>query len=162
MATVQVHRFALGKKGKDRARQLVRQVLLETEVQAKVTTAAGPYTTGRLSHSIQHQGPFDTPTGVQGTVGSDLIYARMVHNGVKVHAIFPHGAPHVFRFGSQRRPQLHFFWKKRGRYAFFPHIPGGPATMGRSHPGQKGSKYLTNAMRDSARRHGFRVRIREL
>ena len=138
---------------------LVRQVLLETEVEAKVTTLAGPYATGRLSASIDHDGPHETATGVRGSVGSGLNYALAVHKGVKVHAIFPKGAQGVYRFGSRRKPQLHFYWRRLGKSVFMPHIPGSPGKIGLSHPGQKGTHYLTDAMRNAARRHRFRAII---
>ena len=162
MATVTIFRIALTKKSRTFAKKLVRQVLLETEFEAKLIASTGPYSTGRLADSIEAQGPTETLTGISGSVGSNLSYAKVAHNGAKIHVIFPKGAPHVYRFGSRRRPQLHFFWRKVGRAVYMPHIPGGRSKVGISHPGMEGLHYLTDPMRRVARRHGFRVIIRNV
>jgi hypothetical protein len=159
MATVRIYKIALSKKAKGIASKLIKEVLLETEVEAKVITAGGPYSTGALSDSIYSEGPFETVTGVRGSVGSRLSYALVAHQGAKVHAIFPKGAVGVYRFNSRRKPQLHFFWRKVGKAVWLPHIPGSPTKIGRSHPGMKGLHYLTEPMRRAARRHSFRAII---
>jgi hypothetical protein len=138
------------------AKRLVRQVLYETEFGAKAITRGGPYSVGNLSESIHSEGPNLIGTSVTGTVGSALPYARSVHDGAKVHWIFPKAAKGVIRFGNRRRPQLRFFWRRAGRVVFLPHIPGSPGKIGHSHPGVKGKHYLTEPLRNAARRHGFR------
>lgn len=159
MATVRIFKIALSKNAKKLAHQLVKAVLLETEVGAKVATLGGPYSTGALSNSIFKDGPHETLTGVRGSVGSRLPYALAVHRGVKIHEIFPKGAPGLYRFNSRRKPQLHFFWRRVGKAVFLPHIPGSPSKIGRSHPGMKAQHYLTDPMQDAARRHRFRAII---
>jgi hypothetical protein len=138
------------------AKRLVRQVLYETEFGAKALARGGPYSTGNLADSIHSDGPHLTGTSVTGTVGSTLSYARSVHDGAKVHWIFPKASKGVVRFGSRRRPQLRFFWRRAGKVVFLPHIPGSPGKIGRSHPGVQGKHYLTEPLRNAARRHGFR------
>jgi hypothetical protein len=163
MATVRINQVALTKKVRAIASRQMREALLETEVAAKVLTLRGPYVTGHLSDSIHVDGPHTRGFFVSGEVRTRVKYAKIVHNGSGIHGpkhkpylIFPKGARHYFRFGDRRRPQLHFFWRKVGKSVFFPHIPGGPGSVGRSHPGQKGKHFLTLPMRAAARRHGFR------
>jgi hypothetical protein len=136
--------------------RLVTQVLYEVEFEAKIMAAGGPYSAGYLSESIEREGPTVRGTSIFGSVGSDLPYAASVHDGAEVHAIFPKSAPQIYEFGRRTRPQLKFFWK--GRMRFFPHIPGSPSKVGISHPGIKsGKKYLTEPLRNAARRHRMRV-----
>lgn len=117
----------------------------------------GRYSRGnKLASSIYKRGPVIAAAGndgvlVVGTVGSDLSYAASVERGAKIHPIFPKGAPHVFRFGSMRRPLLVFWW--RGRHVFTPHVPMAPSTIGRSHPGQQGKRFLRQAMLRAAARY---------
>lgn len=137
-------------------RRLVKQVLYETEFGAKILARGGPYSVGNLADSIHSDGPTVTGSSVVGSVGSSLSYAKSVHDGAKVHWIFPKAAKGVIRFGSRRRPQLRFFWRRAGRVVFMPHVPGSPGKIGHSHPGVKGKHYLTEPLRNAARRHGFR------
>jgi hypothetical protein len=136
----------------------VRRVLHDVERDAKQITLMGEYATGRLSTSIQSQGPTVTGTTIRGSVGTDKPYARSVHDGAKIHPIFPQGAEGVYRFGDRSRPQLKFYWRKRGQVVFYPHIPGGPTTIGQSHPGiRNGKKFLTDPLRQAARRYRMHV-----
>lgn len=138
--------------------RLVGRVLLEVESEAKLITSHGPYATGRLATSIRHEGPNVVGDRVLGRVGSDLPYAASVHGGAGVHPIFPKGARGVYRFGRfTGRPKLRFFWRKVGQMVFLPQVPGSRAKIGRSHPGQAGKHYLTEPLRDAARRHQMRV-----
>jgi hypothetical protein len=139
----------------------MRQLLYEVEFQAKIR-ANGPYSSGNLSESIVTEGPINIPDGVTGRVGSRLPYASSVESGAKVHPIFPKAMKGVYRFGSPRRPQLKFFWRRVGRTVMVPHIPISPRTIGRSHPGQKGKGYLRESLHDVARRHRMRVVTSEL
>ena len=169
MATVRIYRLAVTRNGQDFSKRLIRRVMLETEIGAKAILATGPYTSGNLARSVHGEGPVVRGPIVSGAVGSRLSYARIVHNGSgllgpkhKAYVIFPKGAPHVYRFGSRKGPQLKFFWRKVGRVVYMPHIPGSVGTVGISHPGQKGKFYLTEPMRASARRHRFRVFIQDV
>jgi hypothetical protein len=156
MATVRINRAQVRVTSARAGVRIVRQVLYEVSFQANLILLRGDYSSGRLASSITIDGPHILPGRVTGTVGSNLPYAAAVHDGAKVHWIFPKSSRAV-RFGSHRRPQLKFYWRKAGRVVYLPHIPGSPSRIGRSHPGQEGKKYLTGPLRDVARRHGMRV-----
>jgi len=164
-ATVRINRASAFVQSRELARKLVRQVLYEVEFAAKIMARTGAYSVGNLSDSIHSEGPNITPLGVSGRVGSKLKYARAVHDGAKRHAIYPKGHKGGARFGgweSHQRPQLKFFWRKKGRIAYFPQIPGSVATVLESHPGQKGKQYLTEPLRRSARLHNMHVETIDL
>jgi hypothetical protein len=154
---VVINRASTWVQSREAAARLVREVLREVEAQAKAKTLGGPYSTGKLSNSIHSIGPEFTAIGVTGRVGTSLKYALSVERGAKVHWIFPKGVGGVFRFGSHRKPQLKFFWRKIGKIVYLPHIPGSPSKLGRSHPGQRGKHFLTEPLHRSARLHGMRV-----
>src|SRR5262245_9542 len=156
-----VYRATTTRVGTAAARRLVEQVVYEIRFGANARLLTGPYTTGTLALSLESD-IVTVPNSVRGSVGSRLPYARTVHDGAKVHEIFPKGAPRVFRFGEHRRPQLKFYWRKVGHTVYFPHIPGGPSTVGRSHPGQRGKQYLLEPLRGAARRHGMKIIITEV
>lgn len=156
MATVRISSARCRVVSLAAATRLVTQVMYEVEFEAKVMTTGGAYSSGNLSASIHREGPVVLGNRVVGAVGSSLPYAMSVHSGARVHSIFPKGAPGIFRFGSRKRPQLRFFWRKVGRVVYLPHIPGSPRTIGRSHPGQSGKHYLSEPLRNAARRHGMR------
>ena len=160
MARVILYRAVIRVDTLEVARRLVRQVLYETEFGAKIMTSGGPYSVGNLADSIHSDGPNVSASSVSGSVGSRLKYAASVHDGAKVHWIFPKAARDVLRFNSRRRPQLKFYWRKVGRIVYLPHVPGSLDKIGHSHPGVKGKHYLTEPLRAAARRHGFRfIRI---
>ncbi len=163
--TVRINRAVAFVQSREAARSLVRQVLYEVEFAAKAMTRGGLYSVGNLADSIRHEGPTFTPIGVTGRVGSTLKYARAVHDGAKRHAIYPKGYKGGARFGgwaSHQKPQLKFFWRKKGRIVYFPQIPGASATVLKSHPGQKGKQYLTEPLRRSARLHGMHIETIDL
>lgn len=157
MAKVTMHRAIIAATTKREAVRLVRQVMYEVAFQARVMTLGGPYSVGNLADSIEQDGPHVGPKLITGSVGSNLPYAAAVHSGAKIHWIFPKSERGVIRFGSHKRPQLRFFWRKAGQVVYLPHVPGSRAKMGRSHPGQPGKHYLSEPLRRSGRRHGFRV-----
>lgn len=157
MATrVRLHRAEIFVGSHEAASRLMRQLLYEVEFQAKIRARIGTYSVGNLSDSIEHEGPIQIKDGVTGRVGSRLPYAASAEAGAEIHAIFPKGV-HVYRFGSHRRPQLRFYWRKLGRVVVVPQIPIAPHTIGHSHPGQKGKRYLEHSLRDVAHRHRMRV-----
>jgi hypothetical protein len=157
MATVRISTARARVVGLEAARRLVTQVMYEVEFEAKIITAIGPYSAGILSESIHRNGPVVSGYLVRGSVGSSLKYARAVHSGARVHAIFPKAAGHFYRFGrGHGRPQLKFFWRKAGKVVYLPQIPGSPGKIGFSHPGVKGKHYLSEPLRNAARRHGMR------
>lgn len=157
MAKVRMHRAVIKATTQREAFELVNQVMYEVHAGAFAMTLGGPYSSGNLAASLFRDGPHITPLRITGEVGSKLPYAASVHDGAEVHWIFPKGAVGRVRFGSRKRPQLRFFWRKVGRVVYLPHIPGSPGRIGRSHPGQAGKHYLTIPLRRSARLHGFRV-----
>lgn len=162
MATVRMYRAIIKATTDKQAVELVTQVMYEVEFGARAKLLTGPYTTGILADSIERDGPHIAPGRVFGSVGSKLPYAASVHSGAKVHWIFPKGAKGLVRFGSHKRPQLRFFWRKVGHVVYLPHVPGSEARIGRSHPGQPGKHYLTEPLRRSARIHGFRVIVYDI
>lgn len=142
MATVRIHRLSARVTSQAEARRLVRQVCREIEFRAKVTTAVGPYTTGRLARSIFSE-TFDVPDGAMGRVGSWFLYAASVQSGAKRHRIVPHRPP-MF---------LKFYWRKVGRVVYLEKV---------NHPGQPGKHYLTDSLKEVARRHRMRYVVHEV
>ena len=153
--------LAVAKANGDAAR-FMEQVLQEMRAGAVIALAHGEYTTGNLAASLEIQGPLIRGESVAGAVGSRLDEALVVHDGARVHDIYPKASRGVWRPGSHRRPQLKFFWRRKGRIAYFPHIPGGPGTIGRSHPGMRGKKYLEIPLLVVGKRHGFKVTLRDI
>lgn len=100
--------------------------------------------TQALAASITTIGPVITGSQVEAVIFSALPYAASVERGAEIHRIFPKGMPHVFRFGSRRPRQLRFVW--RGRLVFTPHVPMSVLTIGFSHPGQRGKRFLRDAL----------------
>lgn len=137
----------------------LQQVMRFVHLRARKGAAKGKYSKGALAASIYAHGPEIIPTSsdgciVQGEIGSLLPYAASVERGAEIHNIFPKSAVHIFRFGSRRRPMLTFIW--HGRRVFTPHVPMAPYTIGRSHPGQKGKRFLRSALLLAAARYNFR------
>lgn len=127
-----------------------RKILRFIQRRAIRGALGGPYSrTNALALSIRTSGPALVPLGggdvmVFGAVYSRLNYAASVEHGAAIHPIFPKGAPHIYRFGSRRRPQLSFIW--RGRRVVTPHVPMSASTIFRSHPGQRGKHFLVKAL----------------
>ena len=145
------------------ASEFMEMILQEIAAGARAIAGTGAYSTGELASSIELQGPLVVGTQIRGAVGSRLNYALAVHDGAKQHWIFPKGAQGVVRFGSRKRPQLKFYWRREGRVAFFPHIPGGRGRVGLSHPGIRyGKRFLEIPMVAVARRHGLNIRTRDV
>lgn len=162
MARVVMYRLELKATGLDEGLRLVTNLLNDVALAAKVIASSGSYATGQLADSIDIDGPRVEGGLIVGSVGSDLPYANVVHDGAARHNIFPKAAPGLWRFGDRGRPQLKFYWRKLGRVVYFPHIPASPNTMGFSHPGFKGKKYLSTPLRVFGRAQGFRVTTIEL
>lgn len=141
-------------------RRFVNRVLDEILAESTTIAAVGPYTTGALAKSIYKSGPMVVGTRVFGNVGTRKSYAHIVEGGAKVHNIFPKNAPHVYRFGRQRRPTLKFRW--HGRTVYPNQIPMAPGTIGLSHPGQKGKGFLIRSLRNAAVRHRMQIIVREV
>lgn len=157
MARVTVYHIQLQAQSIAIARRVADRVLTEAQDLARANAAKGQYSKGRLAASVYKSGPMVQGKTIHGTIGSRLVYAASVEKGAKIHNIFPKGAPHVYRFGAKRRPMLKFVW--HGHTVFMNQIPGGPGTVGRSHPGQKGKHWLSKALVSVALANGLRVII---
>lgn len=157
MARVRMYKAALQATSRDEALRLVDRLLNDVTLASKVIAGSGSYATGRLADSIDKDGPRITGNIITGSVGSDLPYADTAHDGAPIHAIFPKKMRGVYRFGSRKAPQLKFYWRRVGRVVYFPQIPASVNTLGRSHPGYKGKKYLTEPLKVFGRAQGFRV-----
>lgn len=157
MAEVRVFTIQLREQTGRISSRYARRVLDDLQDTARINALGGEYSTGRLASSISKNGPTIVGNRVVGSVGSRLDYARWVESGTPVHNIFPKGAPHVYRFGPKRRPMLRFIW--RGRLVYMNQIPGGPGTVGRSHPGMRGKHWLSRALIEVGARRRMRVVI---
>lgn len=154
MVQIRIYHQRVTAKGLAAGLRFTRGVLREIETSAKILARGGPYSTGELSNSIEIDGPVIIGKRIHGSVGTDNEHAAVVERGARIHEIFPRSAPHIYRFGPPQRPMLSFIW--HGRLVFFHQIPGGPGTVGRSHPGMRGKRYLTRALKGVA----FRRRLR--
>ncbi len=159
MARTVIYRLQLEAASRRIAVTKANDVLNDIEREAKFLTATGRYTKGKLSASIYNTGAIPRGQRVVGSVGSRLNYAKSVESGAKRHDIFPKRAPHIYRFGRERRPTLKFYWAKAGRTVYPNQIPMSPGTIGVSHPGQRGKGFLRIPLLDAAVRHRMRVII---
>jgi hypothetical protein len=162
MARVRVYRAALRVKTIAIATRIVEQVTYEIEQQAFVICINGPYTTGNLAMQLYRRPPIVTGDRVAGRVGNRASYARIAHDGARIHDIYPKGAPHYYRFGRYGRPKLRFFWRKAGRVVYMNQIPGAASSVGRSHPGYEGKKFLVRPLIDVAARHNMNIVVYDL
>lgn len=160
MARTQIYQIQLTKQVGRVSKRATERLLSEIQDAARINAMGGEYSKGRLAQSIFKTDAFVIGRSANGSVGSRLPYAKIVEQGARVHNIFPKGAPHTYRFGRARRPMLKFTW--RGRTVFMNQIPGGPGTIGRSHPGQPGKHFLVKALVGVAARHQLRVIIFEV
>jgi hypothetical protein len=162
MARVRVYRAQLRVKTIAIATRIVEQVTYEIQQQATVICLNGPYTTGNLALQMYRRPPIVTGDRVAGRVGNKASYARIAHDGAKIHDIFPKAAPHIYRFGRVRRPALKFFWRRVGRTVYMNQIPGSPSTVGFSHPGYEGKKFLVRPLIAVAARHNMNIVVYDL
>lgn len=162
MARVVMYQLILRQTSIEEAVRLTDQVLDGVVQAGKAIASVGPYTTGHLASTIEKEGPHVAGRLVTGSVVATASYAQIAHDGAGVHEIFPVDAPHVWRFGSRRRPQLKFYWRRAGRTVYAPHIPMSPNYIGVSHPGYEGKKFLSSPLRTMARIFGFRYIPTEL
>lgn len=122
------------------ARRQVVSCVSAVNRQARQNAPGGPYSTGRLKGSINWSLTRNQPgSGVTAVSGSELIYARSVHEGQPAREIIP-----------VRAPRLVFYWRRVGRLVRLPRV---------SHPGTSAQPYLTDALKTVAPRYGFRVVI---
>jgi hypothetical protein len=149
------------------AREL-RKMTSEIKAIARAEVMDGEYSTGKLASSISATNPRQVGERIESTVHTgNNRYANIVEGGAKIHEIFPKArtrwrksvraayAGGIYRFGDHRAPQLHFFWRKEGKWVFTPHVPMGPGKIGVSHPGMKGKHFMARALYLVGSRHNF-------
>lgn len=158
--TVRVFQIQVRAQSVRIARRQAARVLDQLQDEARVRASGGEYSTGRLASSIYKSGPQVLGTMVRGSVGSRLGYAAVVEKGARIHNIFPKGAPHIYRFGAKRRPMLRFVW--HGHVVYMNQVPGGPGTVGRSHPGMRGKHWLSKSLVSVALRNNFKVVVYDI
>lgn len=147
MATIYIDHFEVQRVGLAEAERRVREVVRSVEIAAKIATSTGPYSyTKELALSIKSK-IFVARTVVHGEVGSNVDYAKIVHNGAEPHIIRPR-AINIGRGLYRGGGHLHFFWRKRGQWVTLRKV---------NHPGQHGKFYLTRPLEVAGRRYGFRV-----
>lgn len=147
MTRIYIDHYEVHRIGIAEAERRVREVARSVELAAKIATSTGPYSyTKKLARSIK-SGFFVARTVVHAEVGSDVSYARIVHNGAEAHIIRPRargGIEGLYGSGGS----LRFYWRKVGRYVSFQKV---------NHPGQRGKFYLTRPLQVAGRRYGFKV-----
>lgn len=148
MTRIYIDHFEVHRVGIAEAERRVREVVRSVEIAAKIATSTGPYSyTKELSRSIR-SGFFVARTVVHAEVGSDVSYARIVHNGAEAHIIRPRalatGIEGLYGSGGS----LRFYWRKVGKYVAFRKV---------NHPGQRGKFFLTRPLEVAGRRYGFKV-----
>ena len=142
------------------AQRQADKVLRQMQAAARENAAGGEYSKGgNLARSIKRTDATVVGYTASGSIYSRLAYAVVVEKGAKVHNIFPKGVS-TYRFGPVTRPALKFTW--HGRTVFFNQIPGGPRTIGRSHPGMKGKHYMARALVSVAARNNMRAIVRDV
>lgn len=138
MANVRLNKLEIHLVGTRASEKMIREVCRSVELSAKIQLSFGEYTTGALARSI-HTDIRYRRNEVIGTVGSNLDYAEVVHDGAKPHPITPN-----------RATMLKFYWRKVAATVHFYHV---------NHPGMRGKFYLTRPLQVAGARHGMRVVI---
>jgi len=139
VAEIRINHAEAFRFSREVAEKQVRRALLDVKLKALLITSRGPYTTGRLSSSLEVHVEL-TPTGVEGSLGSRLPHAKFPESGADPHYIFP--------IPPKRR--LKFYWRKVGRVVK-------PRFV--YHPGQPGKHYLTKPLAEVAPRYNMLVFI---
>lgn len=103
-----------------------------------------PVDTGRLRASIRIESRRLLSLRSVYTIGSDVSYAKMVHDGTRPHVIRPKRA-YTLRRG--KKPALSFVWN--GRRVFFAEV---------HHPGTKARPFLDRALREITSGRGYDIR----
>jgi len=142
MARVTIYQSKVSAETERVARRVIDRVLDEIQAEAKRITAVGPYTSGDLALSIKRGPTVVRGQVITGDVGSDLPYAKFVHDGTRRHFIFPRGPW-----------RLRFYWRRLGRDVAFWSV---------YHPGQKAKKFLTGPAARVSARYGWIVFTRKI
>lgn len=159
MSTIRVYRGVIMLESSRISTRFLRKATDHMFEVAVRGATGGPYSTGDLVRKMYKEEPVPTGWVTRASVGNKSSHAKVVEEGARVHSIFPIGMPHVYRFGSRRPRQLKFSW--RGRIVYTPHVPMGPGTIGRSHPGMTGKHYMLKALLSTAARYRMKPQIYE-
>lgn len=135
MARVRLDRAQLNRTLTNASRAELREASRQVVNRAKVLC---PVDTGRLRASIRAEPPRIFSLRGSVTVGSDLEYAAMVHDGTRPHRIRP-----------KTKQALRF-------------VVGGQVVFARvvNHPGTRGKPFLDRALREVAAQRGYSFRQR--
>lgn len=151
MARVNIDHAVSHRVGLAEAERRVREVMRSVELAAKIATSTGEYSyTKRLANSVSSK-VWVARTVVHAEVEATAEYALMVHNGTIPHVI----RPRARNYGGGlygRGGNLHFYWKKVGRYVSFKKV---------NHPGTHGKFFLTRPLKVAGARYGFIVETTE-
>ena len=133
MARVRLDRAELNRTIRGASRRDLEATARQVVNRAKILA---PVDTGRLRASIRIESRRTLPLRSVYTVGSDVEYARMVHDGTRPHVIRPKTA-NVLRF------------RVGGRWVYAKVV---------HHPGTKARPFLDRAVREVAGGKGYDIR----
>lgn len=134
MARIRLDRAELNRTIRGASRDELETTARQVVNRAKVLA---PVDTGRLRSSIRVERRSFLGLRVRYTIGSDLNYAAMVHDGTRPHTIRP-----------KRAQALRFRVGGRIVYARVVH-----------HPGTRARPFLDRALREVTAARGYRVRL---
>lgn len=141
MARVRLDRAALNRSIRGASRRELDTTSRQVVNRAKILA---PVDTGRLRASIRVESRRLLTLRSVYTIGSDVSYALMVHDGTKPHKIRPKRA---YTLSRGQKPALSFIWN--GRRVFFAEV---------NHPGTKARPFLDDAVRQIAGGKGYDIR----
>lgn len=135
MGRVRLDRAALGRSIRGASRQELETAARQVMNRAKILA---PVDTGRLRASIRIESRRLLTLRSVYTIGSDVSYAPMVHDGTRPHVIRPKSSGGVLRF------------RMGGRIVYAKYV---------NHPGTKARPFLDDALRQVAGGRGYDVRV---
>lgn len=141
VARVRLDRAELNRTIRGASRRELEIAARQVMNRAKVLA---PVRTGRLRGSIRIEARRLLSLRSVYTIGSDVSYARYVHDGTRPHTIRPKRA---YTLSRGRKPALSFVWN--GRRVFYAKV---------RHPGTKPRPFLDRALREIASGRGYDIR----
>lgn len=141
MARVRLDRASLNRSIRGASRRELETTARQVMNRAKILA---PVDTGRLRASIRIESRRLLTLRSVYTIGSDVSYAPMVHDGTRPHQIRPKRA---YTLSRGRKPALRF-------------LVGGRVVYARvvNHPGTKARPFLDDALRQIAGGKGYDIR----